>query len=208
MAEQFEKTMYGFWKQQNPKPFSYSEQYRNSQSTNDAMSWFRIGWLSAALPYTKLREFRVVDVGAGNLRFTEIGKRVFRDCVPYDVEGEQSISTDELYQTNWDIACLFDVLEHFQDINDLFRIPATYYYLSFPETPDDDTLDMIGGPANWKHYKPNEHIWCLNRMGICEWLEDKGYAVLQAEYPEDVIRTRWCPDVPNIASVLARKQEV
>lgn len=206
MAE-FERTMYEFWREVNPVPYHYDESYEAKQQTTRAMVMLRLGWLLSNLPKNEdVRSFRCVDIGGGTGIFTHIAKNVFKECFSYDIVPETSqISTEVLRGTDWDVAFSFDSLEHYDDINDLFKVSARYHYVSFPETPEVAHYEEL---QNWRHYKPGEHLWCLHRLGVCEWFEDKGYQILAASHIEDAIRTPWDKDKPNITSILARRAGV
>jgi hypothetical protein len=195
---------YGFWKQTNPQPFDYSLEYKQSQSTNTDMSFLRIGWISAFLPHALIRKISVVDIGSGNGTFVNVGKNVFGSCCGYDVNGE-SITREELYAKHWDMVVLSDVLEHFEDIEDLFKMKWEFCFVSFPETPKvKSAIDL----ESWRHYKPNEHLWCLNVEGMIRWFEDHRCRVVGSSSVEDVLRRRWDDRKPNISSVLVNRDKI
>ncbi len=189
---------YGFWRQRTPAVFEYDADYKQSQSTNTDMSYLRIGWLASFLPYSVLKKMTVVDIGSGNGTFVRVGQSVFGSCCGFDVQGE-SITREELYGTHWDMVVLSDVLEHFEDIEDLFKMKWEFAFISFPETPLVQDQDQLRG---WRHFKPNEHLWCLNVAGMVQWFESHECKVLGRSNVEDLIRTRWDEGKPNISSLL------
>lgn len=195
----YSRDRYGFLKQQQPQPFEYDPQYKQKQSTNPQMSWLRLGWLSAQIPFEWMRTFNVVDIGAGNGSFVAEGKKVFRRCVPYDVAGD-SISDTELYTTAWDLIVMSDVLEHYHDIDEFWTLNFRYAMISFPEAPASLALEQ------WRHYKPNEHIYCLDFVRFCKWVTGHGHKVMASGCPEDMIRRRWNRDEINITTVLIEKE--
>lgn len=197
----FVKTKYWFWRQTDAKPFVYTEDYKQHQSTDIRMSYLRLGWLSSKLNVHDMRKMSMVDVGCGNGIFAESAKPMFRSVSKYDVAGE-SITKDELHNTSWDIIVLSDVLEHFNDINDLFLIKWRYCFLSFPETPHVDNWHDL---ESWRHFKPDEHIWCLNRLGVERWVVDNQCEVIASSHFEDLIRHRWNLLYPNITTMLVRR---
>jgi len=187
----------GFYKQVDPKPFKYDVGYKEKQSTNKEMAWLRLGWLSNHIPFEALTDFNVVDIGAGNGVFVEEGKKVFKRIVPYDLAGD-SIEDTELYSTTWDLIVMSDVLEHYHSIDDLWTIPFRYALISFPETPPTDEVDI----TTWRHYKPDEHIYMMNRWDFRKWVEKNGCSVLGCGSPEDFLRKRWDKDYINISTFL------
>lgn len=194
----YKKDKNGFLKQENPQPFDYSLDYKAKQSTNHKMSWLRLGWLSALIPFGEMTDFNVVDIGAGNNCFVREGSNVFKSVVPYDLSGE-SIPETELYSTPWDLIVMSDVLEHYHDIDDLWKLQFKYAMISYPETPDMDL-------ARWRHYKPNEHIYCLNQDAFYKWVIKHGYGIVACGSPEDMLRKRYNPDIVNITTALIVKR--
>lgn len=195
----FAEDKYGFLKQVDPKPFDYTVEYKRKQSTNKAMSWLRLGWLSAYIPVDKLKEFNAVDIGSGNGIFVNEGQSIFKRIVPYDLVGE-SIEDTELYSTNWDVVILSDVLEHYHNIDDFWTLPFKYAMVSFPETPRHG-MNLL----KWRHYKPNEHIYMLDSPNFVKWLQVHGAEVMAKGCPEDLLRRRWNNKFVNISTFLIRR---
>ena len=209
MSEEFVKVEpYGFWKQVNPIPMTYTEEYEKSQSTTMEMSWLRLGEFSSrvSMLFKKTPDYskwKVCDVGSGNGTFQKEASKVFGYACGYDVVGS-SISKEELYGTHWNAIFLTDVLEHFTDINDLFKITTDIVYLSFPECPKVDDWREL---KTWRHYKPNEHLWMLNGDGVVQWLIDNGWLSCQPSHVEDMIRRN--PDVEhNISTIVAFNKRI
>lgn len=190
----------GFLKQQNPALFNYSVEYKNMQSTDTRMSWLRLGWLSAHIPYDVLQTFTAVDVGSGNGTFVKEASRVFKSIASYDLVGE-SITTTELTTTIWDLVILSDVLEHFPDIDDFWKLQFKYALISFPEAPRK--IDLI----TWRHYKPNEHIYVLSLTNLAKWVNKNRCIAIACGSPEDMLRTRWDRDEPNISTILIQRKK-
>ena len=197
----FIKTEHGFWRQVDPQPFVYTEDYKQKQSTNSEMSYLRLGWLTSFFTFEQMRQMSIVDVGCGNSCFAQCAENVFGKVAKYDVVGE-SITKEQLYDTDWDIVVLSDVLEHFEDINDLFKMRWKYCFISFPETPVVNNWEQL---VTWRHFKPNEHLWCLNRNGMSEWFIEAGCDVVAISHFEDFIRRRWDPRYPNITTMLVER---
>lgn len=187
---------YGFLKQVNPEPFNYDVAYKYKQSTNIEMVKLRLGYLALHLK-EDFSKMRVVDIGAGNNVFVNYASHYFKSIVPYDLDGE-SISQEELYVTHWDLVCLFDVIEHYPNIDEFWKLNFTYAYLSFPELPKDYPLE------NWKHLKPSEHLYGLNAEGFKKFVEGKA-EIIAMSYPEELIRTRWDNNYRNITSVIIKR---
>lgn len=203
MEVAFERWKYGFWKQVSPRPFHYDEEYKHGQATNIEMAYLRLGWLASFFTYRAMKSMVVVDIGSGNGTFVHAAKDKFRDVYGYDLCGE-SISEETLLSTQWDLVVLNDVLEHFPRVDHLFDIDWKHCFLSFPETPHVETQEEL---ARWRHYKPDEHVWCLNREGVSEWVASCGCEIVAVSNFEDLIRRRWDEGHPNITSMLLKKSE-
>ena len=198
----FLKDKYGFWRQSDPELFKYDEKYKAMQKTTEAMAWLRLGFLFSVVCPNECRSFLACDVGSGNGCFARIASKCFSSVKEYDVSGD-SITRNEFEHTEWDMIFLTDVLEHFNSIDDLFALHFKYVFLSFPETPAvDDWKDL----KEWRHFKPNEHIYCLNEKGIVQWLKTHGYEVIACGNPEDAIRKPQIGLNRNISTVIAKRQ--
>ena len=195
----FKEDQHGFLKQQNPQPYTYSVEYKQKQSTNSNMAWLRLGWLASQLPVNLLNTFSCVDIGSGNGAFIKEGQSVFKTIVPYDLCGE-SIEEADLYDTNWDMIVLSDVLEHYPNIDDFWTLPFKYAMVSFPETPRTG-MNL----SKWRHYKPDEHIYMLDSVNFVKWVQSHGAHIVAQGFPEDLIRKRWNSELPNISTFLIKR---
>lgn len=196
----YSRDKYGFLKQDNPQPFDYSLAYKEKQSTNPRMSWLRLGWLSASIPYDRLCKMSAVDIGSGNGNFVRESSNVFKEVKPYDVTGE-SIDDVELYGRHWDLVVLSDVLEHYDDIDKFWGLNFEWAMISFPETPNPDKFDL----SRWRHFKPNEHIYLLTADRFLNWVVSHNCEVIAYSNFEDALRTRWDSSLPNISTFLIRR---
>jgi len=193
----------GFVKQKEHDHFPYTVEYKKRQGTNVEMCYLRLGWLSAYFSYEEMKEMNVVDIGCGSGIFVKCCTGKFKKIVGYDVVGE-SISKRELYNVHWDLIVLSDVLEHFENIEDLFKIKWNYAMISFPETPKYENFEEL---KLWRHFKPNEHLYYLDLDNIIRWFEkNRDVEVVQTGNFEDLIRTRWNEEKTNISTVLVRRK--
>jgi hypothetical protein len=197
----YELNSYGMMRQLNPKKFDYSKKYLDKQSTNENMSWLRIGYLSNVISYECLRDSKVIELGPGTGMFFDILQPYVRTIDGYDiVESKYStVTLEDVRSTKWDLLCAFDVLEHFEEIDDLWKIDFKWGYFSMPCPPTS------GITATWKHLKPNEHIWHIKPTSFKFWAEDHGYSVVASGSPEDLIRNRWDEKERNINSFIIKR---
>lgn len=195
----------GFIRQVSHQDFVYDKDYKARQSTNEVMSYFRLGWLAAHVPYDEWRCMKLVDIGCGSGEFLFHAGHKFAVAAGYDLCGP-SITKKELMETEWDIVVLSDVLEHFHNIDELFDMKWRYALISFPETPVFKTFEEM---KKWRHFKPDEHLWYLTSEGLRLWLEKEhsDTVVVSSANFEDAIRTRWDPEKPNISTVLLKREQ-
>lgn len=202
LPEEYQYDKNGFIKQIKHIKFPYTVEYKARQGTNVEMSHLRLGWISSFFKYEDMKKMDVVDVGCGNGIFVKCCFGKFRNVFGYDIVGD-SISKDELYNRNWDLIVLSDVLEHFEDIEELFSIKWRFCMLSFPETPEVSSFEEL---TKWRHFKPNEHLYYLTAGKIRRWVENhKNTKVIGISNFEDLIRTRWDPFKTNISSVMIKR---
>jgi len=194
-----------FIKQVEHEDFDYTVDYKARQSTNVEMSYLRLGWLSASIPYEKMSKMRVVDIGSGNGMFVSCARNVFSEVYGYDLCGE-SITEKDLKETSWDLVVMSDVLEHYEDINDFLLLKWEYAMVSFPETPKCNSFEEL---RQWRHFKPNEHLYYLDLKGMKQWLSntEPSIEIVNHGHFEDHIRSRWDEDLPNITTVLLRRKQ-
>jgi hypothetical protein len=202
MPDSYSVDKYGFIHQIEHDKFEYTIEYCDNQSTNIEMCYLRLGFLSSFFKYEDLKKMEAVDIGCGNGQFVSCCQGKFKRMSGYDVVGD-SISREELLNHKWDLVVLTDVLEHFEDMDELFSIKWDYALISYPETPEFSSFDEI---KKWRHFKPNEHLHYLNRKGMSLWLEkDLGITILGETNCEDLIRTRWQKDHTNINTLLLKR---
>lgn len=195
---------YHFWRQRNYRKVAYDSRYVSEKShTKQDLAVLRLGWLSAHLGYENLRRMRGVDIGCGNGNFGRCADGILGSIHNYDVVlSGATISRRELDDTAWDIVFLFDVLEHFDDIDSLFDLKWRYAMVSFPETPKVCDYNEL---KSWRHYKPGEHLWMLNEVGCKNWFINHGCHAIASSCFEDAYRVRWDPDVRNITTMLVER---
>jgi len=201
----YEYDQNGFIHQKKHDKFVYTVEYREHQSTNAEMSYLRLGWISFFFKYEQMMDMNVVDIGCGSGMFVSCCKGKFKRIVGYDIVGE-SISKEELNNTEWDLIVLSDVLEHFENINDLFKLKWKYAMVSFPETPNVESFEEL---TKWRHFKPNEHLWYLNLDGINRWIKavNNGVKVIGSGNFEDLIRKRWDLNKTNISTIMLERHK-
>lgn len=190
----YQRDEFGFLKQKNTHPFPYTKDYLSKQGTNVQMANLRISWVRSLGC-----NFNVaIDIGVGSGVMVKELKKIC-ETDGYDVcpSENTNVSLKEATSKNYDIAFFCDVVEHFPDIRHIFDFKFNTAYFSFPWTPDKI-------PPNYRHGKPDEHIYHLNPNSFKKLCSLYNYKVIAISNFEDTIRKPWSVLLPNICSILIK----
>jgi hypothetical protein len=148
----------------------------------------------------------LLDVGYGNGDFLKIGSKIIPHCTGSDIAPayplpNQIKTTNDIYRDKYDVVCFFDSLEHFDDIYEIKKLNTKYIYIAVPlcHYISDEWF------KNWKHRRENEHLWHFNLESLTAFFADIGYKILNHSHLEDIIRTRYDKNLPNILSAVFKK---
>ena len=183
----------------------YSKHYDRLGELSRNMSFLRLGFILGALNYTPKT---ILDIGYGNGDFLKTASNIINDCYGYDIGNEYLLpanikildSLPDIAQHKFDVVCLFDVLEHFDNIYDIKNIQTSYVCISVPNCnyQSDEWF------KNWKHRKPNEHIWHFNEESLKNFFTEIGYKCVKITNIEDTIR-KDKDNTPNILTGIFEK---
>lgn len=166
------------------------------------MAYLRLGFLIGALNGSIPNS--VLDVGYGNGDFLKAAINTIPKCLGSDVSGypvpEGVEYIDNIYNSEVDVTCFFDVLEHFDDIYDIKNLNTKYILISVPQCHyiDDQWFE------NWKHRRPDEHLWHFDEPALINFFGEIGYEIVQSSNIEDTIR-KPTNNLPNILTCLFKK---
>ena len=190
MLENYEKLQNSVVKQIVRKPFNYGFDYSNNYNKLGElglrMGYLRLGYITGAInkPIKTL-----LDVGYGNGDFLKVASEIVPNCFGSDVSNVYNLPKNckyinDIYSQNFDVVCFFDVLEHFENIYDIKNLKAEYVVISLPNCHyfSDDWFE------NWKHRKPDEHLWHFNEDSLIKFMNEVGYDVINISNIEDTIR--------------------
>jgi Methyltransferase domain len=204
MLENYARNDLGVIYQVDRKPFVYDEAYVNKAygaAPVEAMSHLRFGHLVGAIGKVP---GSLLDVGYGSGDFLKVAKKIVLDVNGYDVPPAYPIEgvnlVGDIYSRSFEVVTFFDVLEHFEDPADIAKLKTDYVHISLPWCHyfSDEWF------KNWKHRKPNEHLWHFNPDSLKAFMASVGYEMLHYCNVEDTIRKG--PDShPNILSATFRK---
>jgi hypothetical protein len=189
MIDNYIKLDNGVIKQKKTKPFiydsSYSKYYDKIKVSSTQMGYLRLGYLLGVLNQTPSS---LLDIGYGNGDFLSVASQIVPTCYGYDItdypipNGIKKINS--LYDYEFDVVSMFDVLEHFEDIYVIKEIKTKYFIISLPECHYFSDEWFI----SWKHRKPNEHIWHFNKLSLMNFMKEIGFDLVCFSNVEDVIR--------------------
>jgi hypothetical protein len=177
------------------------ERYDVYKDLSVKMSFLRLGYL---LGSTKLKINKIIDVGYGNGDFLNAAKECIPNCFGAEVNDYQipdsCIKVNDIYNDEYDVVCFFDVLEHFEDIYDIKNLKTKLIYISLPECHyfNDEWF------LNWKHRRPDEHLWHFNLESLSNFMKEIGYEYVTHSNVEDTIR-KPNSSYSNILSAIFKK---
>lgn len=193
MLENYKRESSGIIHQINiTKTVSYTNEYvENSYEKYgekpNYISYLRYGYLIGVIGR---KPESILDFGYGNGAFLNVikedGVNSFGyDITEYDVPlGCEKITHEEIFKKHFDVVTFFDSLEHVDDIYFLNKIDCNYIMISVPECHyfSDEWF------KNWKHLRPNEHLWHFSKVTIVNFFREQGYEFIDISNIEDVIR--------------------
>lgn len=207
MIENYEILENGLIKQKSilNKIRTYDYDYVNSSynqygEKGSQMAGLRLGYLVSKLGYWPKS---ILDVGYGNGDFLKICKNKI-DSYGNDISGypvpEGVTFVENIFERHYDVICFFDVLEHFEKIDFVQNLKCDYIFLSLPwcHNFSDEWF------SNWKHRRPDEHLWHFDEKSIENFFNEMGYEMIDYSNIEDLIRVS-NEDYPNILTCILKK---
>lgn len=205
MLPGYKKTSLGVIKQIDVKQkqkydFDYIAKRYDVYKTTRAMSSIRYD----IIHNLKLKNKSILDVGYGNGDFLKICNALGYTTFGHDISG-YPISSGSIFSETIDLpvgcATFFDSLEHFEDINVLENLRAEVVVISVPwcHYPSDEWF------YNWKHRRPDEHLWHFDQVSLCKFMESLSYNLINLGNPEDEIR-KPLGCLPNILTAVFRRK--
>ena len=192
MLDNYEKFKNGLIKQKNffkhKKEYNIDyikQRYDVYKELSINMSYLRLGYLIGSLDKVPTS---ILDVGFGNGDFLNAAKAKIQNCFGFEVNEyivpNGCVCVDDIYKDSYDVVCFFDVLEHFEDIYEIKKLNTKYIYISVPECHYNSDEWFL----NWKHRRPDEHLWHFNLSSLTNFMNEIGYHLVNFSNVEDCIR--------------------
>lgn len=91
---------------------------------------------------------------------------------------------NNILENYYEVISFFDVIEHFSNPYFLKDLNCKYIVCSLPHCHyfSDEWFE------NWKHRKPNEHLWHFNEESLVKFFDVQGYSKINTSNFEDVVR--------------------
>lgn len=206
-GRQYEVDKYGVIVQTDHRPYAYTPQYSAVYDTpdyrkqSDFLQALRLGFACAAHG-KPIRS--ILDVGYGNGAFLDHAANLIPTTYGYDITGvelERSYQVPEIIKA--DVITMWDVLEHFPDIQFVETLPCETLVVSLPY------CHMITQGVEWfndvyKHRKPDEHIRHFNEYSLELQLLALGWKKVAVSNHEDMVR-KSAHGLQNILSMAFKK---
>ena len=189
MLENYKLNEDGVITQIERTPFKYNVDYSSNYNTygevGNYMSYLRLGNIIGAL--NKIPE-SILDVGYGNGSFLKACTQIIPNCFGHDISNYPLPSNctfiENITDHEFDVVTFFDSLEHFNDIEFVQNIKTKYMVISVPLCHYKDDKWFM----EWKHRKPDEHLWHFNESSLVKFMDRMGYKVITLTNIEDTIR--------------------
>lgn len=187
-------------------PFDYTDGYNNYlnkiKELSKYNSYSRLGYIIGSIG--KVPD-SILDVGYGIGDFLEacvqIPNRYGHDISGYPIP-DGCIFMESMLSRHYEVITFFDSLEHMDDIEFVKDLQCNYVCISVPNCHyfNDEWF------TNWKHRKPNEHLWHFNEDSLKSFMKRMGYTCINTCNIEDTIRKNNQP-YSNILTGIFKKDE-
>lgn len=201
MLDNYYMDMHGIVHQKEVLPFEkdYGAERNGYKDKSMYLSYLRLGWIMSTIKSDKINS--LLDIGFGNGDFLRAAQDFSVYTYGYDLNykylppGSKPGNLTKKYN----VVTMFDSLEHFNNLDIIFKIECEYLIISIPNCKypfDDEWM------SNWKHLRPNEHLHHMNLISLLGFAIS-GYNYIAHSYFEDIIRKS--DEERNILTVCLKK---
>jgi hypothetical protein len=191
MIDNYTITQDGIIKQINISPFNYDIDYSDSRYSifNDRGNILnlRLGYVIGSIGKIPTS---LLDVGYGNGDFLNSCKGFIPQLYGNDIQPAYPLENDILFieditKQEVEVITFFDSLEHFPDIEFVKHLKCKYVIISLPWCYDGENDEWF---KNWKHRKPDEHLYHFNEKSLEKFMNRQGFKMINYCNLEDKIR--------------------
>jgi len=191
MLNNYTVTQDGVIKQESSNPYNYDKEYSDSRysffSDRGNILNLRLGYVIGSIGSIPQS---LMDVGYGNGDFLEACEGAIGTLYGNDIQPayplKQGIEfVENITEQYADVITFFDSLEHFPDIEFVKDLKCKYVVISLPwcYNGEDDTWF-----ADWKHRKPDEHLYHFTDKSLTTFMERQGFDLVNFCNLEDKVR--------------------
>lgn len=189
MIENYKFTQDGVIEQVIKEKFDYNKSYGDRYhifSTKNIEN-LRLGYIIGTIG--KVPD-SLLDVGYGNGDFLINSKGLIKELYGNDIEPSYPLPNDinfisDITKKEVEVICFFDSLEHFHDIEFVKDLKCKYVIISLPWCHGGHDDEWF---SNWKHRKPNEHLYHFNEESLVKFMLRQGFELINYCNLEDNIR--------------------
>lgn len=191
MLDNYEIQPNGVIKQIEREPFQYSYEYADKYNKlgdlGTKMSYLRLGHVIGSIGCIPKS---IMDIGYGNGDFLRACRNIIPTCYGYDISTYPvpvgALFLQDPFSVSVDVITMYDVLEHFENIYSIKNLQAKYIVISLPHCH----YHVLGDKwfENWKHRRPNEHLWHFDDFSLRRFMNEIGYDYVNSSDIEDTIR--------------------
>lgn len=199
---------FGVIKHLNPTPFAYDDKYvaiydsPEYKRGSEYLQAMRLGFVIGAhgRPIETL-----TDIGYGTGAFMKEAKKVVPHVFGVDLTGVQIEGCYIMpYIVKSDVACMWDALEHFHNLDFVADLPVETLVISLPfchfHTEGKEWME-----TQYKHLKPSEHIFHFAPFSLSALMDHYGWKEVSRSTHEDIIRVS-AHGLENIISMAFKRK--
>lgn len=190
MLDNYSKNVDGVVYQVDKNHIGYDKEYVNTRYVKYGelptyMGYLRLGNIIGSLGRVPTS---ILDVGYGDGSFLKVCQNIIPECYGYDISTfpvpEGCKQVESFTEGEYDVITFFDSLEHFEDIDFVKDLKCSYVCISVPHChyKSDEWFE------NWKHRRPNEHLWHFDCRTLKTFMYRMGYEIVSYSNLEDTIR--------------------
>jgi hypothetical protein len=186
---------------------NYTSDYNKYGELGRNLGFLRLGFLIGSLG---IIPDSILDVGYGNGDFLKAATLAIKKCYGTDLvqtplpNNVTFLKFNDAIQLEYDVITFFDSLEHFENIDFVKDLKCKYIFITLPwcHYIDNDWFE------NWKHRKPDEHLWHFDKNAMLIFFREHGYECVNIGCPfEDTIR-KDNNYTPNILTGIFKKVSI